>query len=51
MHTNKLEKAIPEVEDYIRTQEKHHRKLTYKEEFLAFLRKHGIDYDERYVWD
>ena len=42
---------IPEVEDYIRRQEKHHRKLTYKEEFLAFLRKHGIDYDERYVWD
>ncbi len=42
---------IPEVEDYIRRQKKHHRKLTYKKEFLAFLRKHGTDYDERYVWD
>ncbi len=42
---------IPEVEDYIRRQEKHHGKLTYKEEFPAFLSKHGIDKDERYVWD
>jgi putative transposase len=41
----------PDVEDYIRNQEKHHRKMTYQEEFLAFLRTHGIEYDERYVWD
>ena len=42
---------VPEVEDYIRHQEEHHRKMTYQEEFLAFLRAHEIEYDERYVWD
>ena len=42
---------IPEVTDYIRNQEKHHCKITYEEEFLGLLRKHAIEYDERYVWD
>ncbi len=36
---------------YIRAQAEHHRRATFKEEFLAFLKKHGIDYDERYLWD
>jgi putative transposase len=35
---------------YIRTQAEHHRKKTFQEEFLAFLKKHEIDYDPRYVW-
>ncbi len=34
---------------YIRTQQEHHRKRTFKEEFLSFLKKHGIEYDERHV--
>ncbi|MBI1901597.1 MAG: IS200/IS605 family transposase [Planctomycetia bacterium] len=36
---------------YIKSQEEHHRKQTYKQEFLAFLKKHGIEYDPRYIWD
>jgi putative transposase len=36
---------------YIQTQPEHHRKQTFQEEFLAILKKHGIQYDERYVWD
>jgi len=36
---------------YIESQAKHHRKTSFQEEFLAFLRKHGIRYDERYLWD
>ena len=36
---------------YIESQEEHHRKRTYQEEFLAILKKHGIAYDERYIWD
>jgi putative transposase len=39
------------VKRYIARQEEHHRKLTYQEEVLAFLKKHGIDYDPRYVLD
>ncbi len=33
--------------DYIRSQERHHRRITFQEEFLAFLKKHEIEYDER----
>jgi REP element-mobilizing transposase RayT len=36
---------------YIRAQREHHRRKTFQEEFLAILRKHGIQYDERYLWD
>jgi len=35
---------------YIRRQPEHHRKLTFQEEFLMLLKKHGVEYDERYLW-
>jgi hypothetical protein len=35
---------------YIGNQEKHHRRVTFQEEFLTFLKKNGIAYDERYIW-
>jgi REP element-mobilizing transposase RayT len=35
---------------YILNQEKHHRTRTYEEEFVAFLRRHGIPYDEQSIW-
>ena len=40
----------PAVIRYIRDQEKHHRKITFQEEFVAFLKKNGIAYDERFIW-
>ncbi len=36
---------------YIENQPEHHQKMDYKTEFLAFLRKHEIEYDESYVFD
>ena len=36
---------------YIATQEIHHRKMTFQEEFRFLLEKHGIAFDERYAWD
>lgn len=39
------------VKEYIATQEEHHRKGSFKEEFLALLQAHGIEWDERYIWD
>jgi putative transposase len=36
---------------YVETQEEHHRSRTFQEEYREFLRKHGVEYDERYVWD
>lgn len=43
--------GIEAVTKYISNQKEHHRKKTFKDEFRGFLDKHGIDYDERYVWD
>ena len=42
---------VPDVIKYIAGQEEHHRKITFKEEFIAFLKKHEINYDERYIWE
>ena len=39
------------VKHYIATQEEHHRKLDFKDELRALLRKHQIEWDEHYVWD
>src|SRR6202022_3363638 len=40
----------PDVIAYIQNQRKHHRKRTFQEEYLDFLIKNGIEYDERYLW-
>lgn len=39
------------VLDYIAGQEEHHRTVSFKEELIAFLKKHEIEYDERYIWE
>ncbi len=39
-----------EVTDYIAAQQEHHRRISFQEEFLTFLRKHGIAYDVRDLW-
>jgi len=39
------------VRDYIANQRDHHRQKTFQEEYRAFLEKHHVAYDERYVWD
>ncbi len=44
---SRLDKTV----QYIKDQEAHHRKMTFQEEFIALLKKHRIEYDERYLWD
>jgi REP-associated tyrosine transposase len=39
------------VLQYIETQQEHHRARTFQEEYRELLRRHGIDFDERYLWD
>ena len=39
------------VKQYITHQEEHHRKIGFQDELRALLRKHGIEWDEKYVWD
>jgi len=36
---------------YIDEQREHHRSCSFKDEFLRFLKRYGIDYDERYLWE
>lgn len=42
---------VNSVKHYIAGQKEHHREVTFKEEFLEFLQKYNIQYDERYLWD
>ena len=38
------------VKRYIQNQQQHHRRQTFQDEFIALLEKHGIEYDQRYLW-
>ena len=42
---------IEVVSKYIDEQKENHKKRTFQEEFLAFLKKYNVEYDERYIWD
>ena len=42
---------IDTVKRSIATQADHHRNVTFQEEFLAFLRRHDLEFEERYLWD
>src|SRR5262249_3401863 len=41
---------IPAVIRYIHNQESHHRKMSFDDEFLVLLKKHGMDFDPKYVF-
>ena len=45
------ESQVTGVRRYIEEQADHHHTRSFQEEFRLFLRRYGIDYDERYVWD
>lgn len=42
---------IENVYQYIANQEEHHKKKSFKEEYLDFLQKFEIDYNEKYLFD
>jgi len=42
---------IGRVQEYIQLQHEHPRTRSFKEEYLLFLKKYKVDYDERYLWD
>lgn len=43
--------AVDEVRAYIRNQHDHHRRMSFQDEYRAFLQRHGFAFDEKYVWD
>jgi len=45
------ESNLAAVEEYIARQREHHRGQSFQDEVRGLLRRHGIAFDERYVWD
>ena len=45
------ESNVATVTKYIAGQEEQHKKHSFQEEFVAFLKKNNVAYDERYIWD
>jgi REP element-mobilizing transposase RayT len=43
--------GVEDVRRYVADQEAHHRTLSFQDEYRAFLRRHAIEFDERYMWD
>ena len=41
---------VKAVEEYIAGQEQHHKRVSFQDELLSFLRRQGIEFDERYIW-
>ncbi len=42
---------VETLKRYIARQRIHHQRVTFQDEYRKFLKRYGIDYDERYVWD
>jgi hypothetical protein len=43
--------AVDDVKRYIANQEEHHKTLTFQDELRFLLQKHGIEFDEKYLWE
>jgi len=41
---------VDRVIRYIENQEAHHRKISFEDEFITLLKRHGMDYDPKYVF-
>jgi putative transposase len=44
------ESQVVRVRKYIQNQKEHHRKVSFKEELIALLKAHKVEFDERYLW-
>ncbi len=44
------ESQLEAVRNYIANQEEHHFHKTFQEEYVEFLQKHGVEYDDQYLW-
>jgi len=42
---------IQTVSGYIKKQKEHHSKISFTDEVIALLKKHNVDYDDKYLWD
>ena len=44
------ESVVPKTLNYVSSQKEHHKKMTFQEEYLKFLKLYKVEYDERYVF-
>ncbi len=44
------ESNVANVAKYIAGQEEHHKKRSFQQEYIAFLKKNHVEYDPRYIW-
>ena len=42
---------VPSVQRYVRNQQEHHRVTTFEEEYIAFLQRHDIEFDPRWLFE
>jgi hypothetical protein len=42
--------GLEAAQHYVLRQEEHHRKQTFQEEYLEFLKRGLVEFDERYLW-
>ena len=42
--------SVEQVTTYIASEQEHHKKVRFEDEFISLLKKHEMEYDERYVW-
>jgi REP element-mobilizing transposase RayT len=44
------ESQVDDLKRYIGRQKEHHRAISFEDEFIAFLKKYNVEYDEKYLW-
>lgn len=42
---------LERVKRYIANQQQHHRRMSFQDEVRSLLKKHQVEWDERYIWD
>ncbi|MGQ0626720.1 MAG: IS200/IS605 family transposase [Phycisphaerales bacterium] len=45
------EAGVDALRAYIGSQKEHHRTIDFKDEVRAFLKRNGVEWDERYIWE
>jgi len=35
--------------EYVKNQKKHHRKISFRDEYISLLKEHGVEFDEKYL--
>ena len=45
------ESKVETVKRYIENQKEHHKKTSFKDEYLKFLKEYGVSFNENYLWE